>query len=259
MKSEITVIIPTYKPQKYIEDCIDSLLKQTLCKGKYDVLIVINGEKEPYFSNLKERYKDYSFIKIIYTPEKGVSNARNIGILESENDYLVFVDDDDFVSKHFLKSLYDRRIKNGIVVSNTLTIDENNKIGVDYLGKHFKNRKVNEKKKNLIFHRQQLSTSWGKLISKQIISKKFNTFFKIGEDALFMCENSEKIEKIEYANSKCIYYRRIRRDSVTRKKEKKLIILKRKKDLILKYFRLVFKLKKNKLFILSRILAQLKN
>ena len=49
----LTVIIPTYIPKDYLWDCLDSIEKQSLDKDKFQVIIVLNGEKEPYWSKIR--------------------------------------------------------------------------------------------------------------------------------------------------------------------------------------------------------------
>ena len=78
---EISVIIPTYKPQDYLWQCLESLERQTVSKTLYEVVIILNGCKEPYYSNISNRLKDYTMdVRLLQTDEAGVSYARNIGI-----------------------------------------------------------------------------------------------------------------------------------------------------------------------------------
>lgn len=51
---KVSVIIPTYKPGKYIEQCLKSLYSQTLSHNEFEVIIVLNGDKEPFFSKINE-------------------------------------------------------------------------------------------------------------------------------------------------------------------------------------------------------------
>src|SRR5690554_1613370 len=94
---KLSVIIPTYKPQNYILECIDSLQKQTLNKIFFEVIIVLNGDKEPYYTEVENYIKEHDNFKIIHTATAGVSNARNIGIDTAKGSHVVFIDDDDFI------------------------------------------------------------------------------------------------------------------------------------------------------------------
>ena len=95
---KISVIIPTYKPDYYIWECLNSIVSQSLDKGNYEVFIILNGDKEPFFTEIESYLKNNNLnnFHLIYTQKKGVSNARNIGLDRAKGDYICFVDDDDF-------------------------------------------------------------------------------------------------------------------------------------------------------------------
>ena len=95
---EISVIVPTYKPDYYIWKCLNSIVSQNLDRRNYEVLIILNGDKEPFFTEIESYLKNNNLnnFHLIYTQEKGVSNARNIGLDRAKGDYICFVDDDDF-------------------------------------------------------------------------------------------------------------------------------------------------------------------
>ena len=77
---EISVIIPTFRPQEYLWECLDSLKAQTLSSDLYEIIIVLNGEKHPYWQQIEEYISDMSGFRLIYSQERGVSNARNTGL-----------------------------------------------------------------------------------------------------------------------------------------------------------------------------------
>ena len=102
---KITVIIPTYKPKDYLWECLNSLVRQTLSKNCFEVIIVLNGCAEPWksqvedFINCNMQGVDVNFI---YTEMGGVSNARNIALDIAKGDYITFLDDDDYLSPRAL-------------------------------------------------------------------------------------------------------------------------------------------------------------
>ena len=104
---EISVIVPTYKPDYYIWECLNSIAIQSLDKEKYEVLIVLNGDKEPFFTEIESYLKKNNLnnFNLIYSQEKGVSNARNIGLDRAKGEYICFVDDDDFLDKNYLQEM----------------------------------------------------------------------------------------------------------------------------------------------------------
>src|SRR5665647_928033 len=103
---KISVIIPTYAPGNYLFECLNSLEDQTLPKDLYEVLIVINGLKEPWYDSISEYIsKSEMTISLYYTADKGVSNARNIALDKITSDYVAFIDDDDLLSPAYLQGL----------------------------------------------------------------------------------------------------------------------------------------------------------
>ena len=94
---QISVIIPTYKPQDYIYQCLDSLCRQTMDTSLWEVIVVLNGCDAPWHNQLKEYATSHPQIQmhVIQTNEPGVSNARNIGLEYAQGEYITFIDDDD--------------------------------------------------------------------------------------------------------------------------------------------------------------------
>ena len=220
---KISVIIPTYKPAKYIHECLSSLKAQTLIETEFEVLIILNGCKEPWYSELFNFVKEEMVglnVRLIQIDSPGVSNARNIGMENSGGEYIAFIDDDDRVSPNYLENLLAAmgEQKHVVVVSNFYSFDEKNEIHGDYVHDAFIRNKTSHAK-SLIKSRGFLSAVHGKLISKEIIgNKKFSTTMTNGEDTLFMTEISNKIKEIWKTSDDTIYWRRIRAESASRKK-----------------------------------------
>ena len=125
MNPDISVIIPTYTPKEYLWECLDCLEQQTLNKDSYEVLIVLNGTKEPYYSLIKERIKNYSYsIDLLYSNVNGVSRARNIGIEKAQGKYVSFIDDDDFISPCYLQALLKDVTPEGITEANVIAFND---------------------------------------------------------------------------------------------------------------------------------------
>lgn len=256
---EISVIIPTYKPDYYIWECLDSIKEQTLNKELFEVLIILNGEKEPYYNDVLNYIRKYKLenFKLLYTEQNGVSNARNIGLDNSKGDYIAFIDDDDYIDKRYLEILFQTIQKygnEGIALSDYLNFEEISKKIIDK-----SNYKLNTYSKNLIKFHQTFSTVWGKLIPKKVIDNfRFNLNYKNGEDSLFMLEVSKNIKYIFTAKEKIFYRRRIRENSANYKKKKYSYIFKNYFFIFLEYLKLFFKKEYKKTFIFIKILGLFK-
>ena len=105
---KISVIIPSFKPQGYLWQCLDSICNQTFSKGDFELILVLNGCKKPYDEQIKAYIENHTYVNwnYIQTDVPGVSNARNIALNVAKGEYVAFIDDDDYVSPSYLEELY---------------------------------------------------------------------------------------------------------------------------------------------------------
>ena len=92
---KLSIIIPMYNAEKYIADCLDSILKSDLPKGEYEVIIVNDGSKDKgpeIAQNYVSKHEDFRYLT---QENQGQSVARNYGIKEAQGEYVWFVDADD--------------------------------------------------------------------------------------------------------------------------------------------------------------------
>lgn len=256
----ISVIVPTYKPRDYLFECLNSICKQTLDSTKYEILVIVNGVKEPYYSHVEDFFSDkYNIIwRLFYIDYSGVSNARNFGIEQAKGDYICFIDDDDIISPIYLQEFFSNRNVNTLLVSNLYTFKSDIlDRGHDYITNAFANFQ-DDSKRFLLNNRSFFSTVWGKLLSKKIIAEiRFSQHYKIGEDALFMAIVALNVKRLERVSSEAIYYRRLRVGSATRTRRAWKVEFMRKVKLSKEYACLLCCCHKSidSLFILTRILA----
>ena len=104
---KVSVIIPTYSPGEYIYNCLTSIVNQTLLSADYEVLVILNGPKAPFYSQLEEFIASHPecHFRLMYSDVASVSNARNIGLDKAKGEYIAFIDDDDIISPYYLEGL----------------------------------------------------------------------------------------------------------------------------------------------------------
>lgn len=100
----ISVIVPVYNVEKYLEKCIKSIAGQTY--SNLEILLIDDGSTDNSGALCDEYAKNDSRIRVIHKENGGLSDARNTGIVHSTGDYLVFVDSDDYVHSEFIEKLY---------------------------------------------------------------------------------------------------------------------------------------------------------
>ena len=258
---KISIIIPTYTPDAYIYDCLNSLLVQTSSHRSFEVIVVVNGEKDPYFSDINAYLTQHNFrFKLLYTEEKGVSNARNMGLdsVETGSQYVMFLDDDDKLSPNFIEEVSKKAGPNRVVASNgkDFSDNQNSMEQKGYISRCYEDN-INTRY-NIFKYRCFLSNVTGKLFPLSIIEKnRFDKKFSIGEDSLFAFAISKKIKEIVLTSQDTFYYRRIRPASASRKRRSRITKLKNGYKLCKAYSKVYFKtpFRNNFLFYISRIAA----
>ncbi len=216
----ISVIIPTYKPGDYLAHLLDALGRQTLPADQFQVIIVLNGDRDPYLSEIQHLMANYPShqMELVFTPTGGVSHARNVGLERAKGTHICFFDDDDWPSPEYLELLAQEATANGgIVCSNVIAVDESSHEQLPYFQTEAFKRCKGKSGGNLFAYRKFLSTVWGKLIPRQVIgAARFDTRFQLGEDALFMFVISRKVRQMTLASPKAVYYVRMRHSSLSR-------------------------------------------
>lgn len=102
---DISVIIPLYNCEKYINKAIKSLLNQTYDFRKIEVLLINDGSSDTSLEIAKNYAKKYSNIKVFSHENKGVSYTRNVGLKNALGAYITFLDADDYISNNTIKNL----------------------------------------------------------------------------------------------------------------------------------------------------------
>ena len=96
--SEISVIVPVYKVEEFLRDCIDSILNQTF--GDFELILVDDGSPDRCGQICDDYAVKDNRIKVIHQENKGLSGARNVGLEVMTGNYITFIDSDDVVESH---------------------------------------------------------------------------------------------------------------------------------------------------------------
>ena len=221
---KISIIIPSYKPEGYIQKCLSSVLAQDFPSADYEVIIVLNGCLEPYKTQIEEfiesqsKQRETPATRLIQTDHPGVSRARNMGLDEAQGDYFVFIDDDDYISPNYLSALYTLATPNTIVASNAKNCSYDGATTQDnFITRAFESLR-HSRPTSLFAYRRLLSTIWGKIIPRQVIGEaRFQENLSLGEDSVFIATISKRIQKVELTVPDIYYYVTVRAESASRK------------------------------------------
>lgn len=229
-KPSVTVVIPTYKKNDYLKECINSVLNQDYSKRKITIIVVHNGEDEGYFQQLKKQYEKYTNIEIIHSEKKGASAAREYARKYVTSNWMMFLDDDDYITSGYVRELisctYDKRV--GVVCGKMNDLYESGIVNEDtYINTSIK------KAGNGIVHkygaiRSNFATVCGKLYESKLFNDKlsaFDTSLKHSEDVAFWVDNIARLPNDSIwscSNAKEAYIRRVRKDSLSRPEDDNL-------------------------------------
>mgnify|MGYP002856090484 CR=1 FL=1 len=128
---EISVIVPVYNVEKYLEECLESLINQTF---KDMEIICVNDGSTDSSGEILKKYEDR--VKVINQENKGLSGARNTGIQIAQGKYIGFVDSDDWIDKNFYERLYKAITETNADIAAASIIRGENKYRVKYFSQN---------------------------------------------------------------------------------------------------------------------------
>ncbi|MER5432487.1 glycosyltransferase family A protein [Streptomyces sp. NPDC002588] len=113
MPVKVSVVVPVYNPGPYIEDCINSLLRQSLPSDEYEAVFVDDGSTDETPARLDALAAEHPNMRVIHQEGSGWSGKpRNVGIEASRGEFVMFVDNDDFLGEEALERMYEYGVAN---------------------------------------------------------------------------------------------------------------------------------------------------
>lgn len=219
IKPEISIIVPVYKVEKYLNKCISSILSQTF--KDFELILVDDGSPDKCGEICDEYAKKDKRILVIHSQNKGAANARNLGLNTARGKYIGFVDSDDFIDSKMYEKLYKIIIteNSDIVFSKIIYFENENKlVNVE---EAITEGKIVDIKKQLIA--PIIGNRLDKYNDRRIGSNIFRCLFKkeiiidnkirlkegllYGEDTLFIIEYLNKCNTAYVINDYLYYYR----------------------------------------------------
>ncbi len=102
---DVSIIIPVYNVEKYLRECLDSILRQSYDLNKIEIILIDDGSKDKSGDICREYSDNYDNVVVLKQENAGVSVARNNGIKNARGKYIMLLDSDDFISKNAVKKL----------------------------------------------------------------------------------------------------------------------------------------------------------
>lgn len=226
----ISIIVPVYNCEKYLNTCVDSILKQSY--EKLEILLVDDGSTDQSGRICDQYQEKDKRIRVIHKTNGGQQDARSEGIEVSKGEYIAFVDSDDWIEREMYENLLHEMGNADLVTSGIFHHDENQIVKETWIDRLPEDNYDTEEKRyvffdNLIMYQKYkpgeivlggiLNNNCCKLFRTSVVKRMFrlaNVSIRYEEDALFSILYALQCQKIKITH-KCYYHYMYNVDSVT--------------------------------------------
>lgn len=217
MEELISIIIPVYNVEKYIEECIKSVINQTY--KKLEIILVDDGSTDNSGKICDEYSKKDDRIIVVHKKNGGVSDARNYGIEVAKGKYISFIDSDDYIEKDMYEFLYNLIKNEDAQISccgKYIVYDNKTEL---YVKKDVKEVMNSQQAILMLCNFGYMGHStYAKLYKKELFKEIKYPKIKNGEDIGTTYKVFDNANKIVYDSTPKYYYRQ-RADSITKQKK----------------------------------------
>lgn len=213
MQKLVSIIVPVYNVEKYIDKCVRSLLKQDY--GNIEVILVDDGSPDKSGYIIDRLKEEDNRIVVIHQENHGVSSARNAGMAVASGEYITFVDGDDWVDANYVTYFVDLLEKS----SCDVVMNKNNYSGCNDISNNNFSVISAEKAIEWIYLGDLFVAVWNKMYRRSVLEEnyiKFNEKIWYGEGMLFNVEFLQHVNSVAVGES-AVYHQTFNPDSAMRK------------------------------------------
>lgn len=139
MKPAISIIVPIYNTEKYLRECLESLVHQSF--QNIEIILINDGSTDKSQDIIDEYSQKYTFVIGLTKKNGGLSSARNLGLENAKGEFVIFIDSDDYVDEKYAETLYNKAMdeNSDMVICNFVRVTDQGEITRDYdldLGNH---------------------------------------------------------------------------------------------------------------------------
>lgn len=215
MKPQVSVIVPVYNAERWLNRCVDSILAQTFIN--FELLLVDDGSTDSSGAICDEYAKHDSRVRVFHKPNGGVSSARNLGLDNACGEWISFVDADDWIENDSLKQMFNMATDECLYIVIANYYEDNDGRSV------YMSQNVGEaSKENLIssmFKHLLLGVGFTKFIKFRIIKEnnlRFNEKISYCEDFILCCQIFMLNPRVGFLNAAYYHYDCTNYNSLTR-------------------------------------------
>lgn len=230
MRKKISVIVPVYNIEGYIERCLKSIQKQTYLR--FEVIIIDDGSTDNSLLLCQKFAKKYRNFRVISQKNQGLSAARNAGIKQATGDFLAFVDGDDEILPNFLADLMTAAETTDaeIAICGFFEVyPKNTRIAKTKSRQSMTVKTGREAVKDLLIFQKNIEiVTWNKLYKKELFHKVQFPVGKVCEDNLTTYKLLARAKKVVYLD--LALYRYFRRNNSITKQTNQLVFCERREE-----------------------------
>ena len=233
---KVSIIVPVYNVENYLERCLESLVNQTL--QDIEIIVINDGSKDNSQNIINEFHSKYpEKIRYFFIENSGAAQARNYALNSVEGEYIGFVDSDDYVEPNMFEELYNKAVEEKADISvcgyYKATVDKCEEKGI-YPYKCFNNNVFNEPSMFI----NNFPYLWNKIFKTELIKDNKIEFenYRIFEDLVFTYQAFLKANKIVHVEKPLYYYRILRDQSLTNEFSEKRFDIFEASDKLIEFF-----------------------
>lgn len=200
----ISIIIPVYNAEKYINRCIKSIVNQSY--QELEIIVVNDGSTDNSLSICTTLAMQDNRIKVISQENGGVSKARNTGIRFAKGEYVMFLDSDDYMLPDMCKTMLD--VLQGKHVDCVICGIQEPECGLWCPQRSIDYSTLVDFKRDFIYqlNTELLSPCWNKIFKRQLITNLFNDNISFGEDLIFDLEYLNNCTCLSFITTPLVYH-----------------------------------------------------
>ena len=213
MKScKLSIILPVYNVENYIEECISSILK--ISSINYELIIVNDGSTDQSINRIESLISSFPNVRVINQINKGLSAARNTGMASAKGEYIWFIDSDDVIDSLKIEELFEYELSEDIVVFDFIKF---NKTDISEYSSNIPHHKIISGKYCLqhYYLKELYTVVWRNLYKRDFLKREALKFLEgiLYEDVEWMPRVLYKAKTVSYYPI-TIYKYRVRSESI---------------------------------------------
>ena len=202
----ISVIVPIYKVEEYLDKCIRSIVEQSYTD--LEIILVDDGSPDQCGAMCEEWAKKDSRIKVVHKENGGLSDARNAGLAVATGSLISFIDSDDWIAPEFIHTLYQAMVQSGAQIAECAVelVDEE---GTGLRVRGPEKQEVLEKLealRRLILEEGVFQTVWNKLYRREAVEDILFEKGKYNEDDFWTYQVFDRAEKLALVDKPMYFY-----------------------------------------------------